>query len=600
MKSEFVETDVLVIGGGMAGLFAAVKAREAGARVLIVDKNYVSRSGATVLADGSFCVQKKDWGDDFGYAMDFITHGSEYINDPEWTEAGITESSARFDDLQSWGVEPLKGPDGSYIKGGGFPEYMNFNCLQYVELGPATVYLPKLRKHVEKLGIEILDHIMVTTLLCEEGQSCGAAGFHCKEGTFYSFHSKAVVLATGSGTLSKHTRGVNMSFLSFDGDAMAYRAGASIRGMEFKTVCFAPPKNEEERVDISGKEVYGAPAKHQQWNGEIMFFGFLPYVDAEGYPVDRRTAAVSAHEGRAPIYMDRDAVEPWAFHAIGMDSVPQEAMASSPGVQGSGNFRIDRAGLDMSREGLWKGLMRLEYCAAFRVGGAAGVASKGVDCSTDIKGLYGAGDAYGSLPSGACYPNLGLALRNAAVTGARAGESAAAFAKGNDMPAFPQARLDDIREQAFAPLGRKGGFCPAWAEQQLENLLVPYYVCYIKDAARIQAALTFVEFLKNHVGERLAANDIHELRHVHEAKNRILAMEISLRAILFREESRGGHYREDFPARDDRDWLAWVDVQEQDGKAAIVKTPVPESAWPDPSKPYRERYPNRFYGETTE
>jgi succinate dehydrogenase/fumarate reductase flavoprotein subunit len=78
----------------------------------------------------------------------------------------------------------------------------------------------------------------------------------------------------------------------------------------------------------------------------------------------------------------------------------------------------------------------------------------------------------------------------------------------------------------------------------------------------------------------------------------VLNAEMMLRASLFRTESRGQHYREDYPRRDDPEWLAWIKIKEEDGKMKAIKEPVPEKWWPDLTGPYEERYPCRFLGET--
>jgi len=93
------------------------------------------------------------------------------------------------------------------------------------------------------------------------------------------------------------------------------------------------------------------------------------------------------------------------------------------------------------------------------------------------------------------------------------------------------------------------------------------------------------------------ANDTHELRLAHETRNMILNAEMKLRASLFRTESRGAHYREDYPARNDKEWLAWVIISLDGDKMKLYKKPLPESWKPDPSVPYERRYRMRFPGE---
>jgi succinate dehydrogenase/fumarate reductase flavoprotein subunit len=127
--------------------------------------------------------------------------------------------------------------------------------------------------------------------------------------------------------------------------------------------------------------------------------------------------------------------------------------------------------------------------------------------------------------------------------------------------------------------------------------MVPYYVMQVKHGQRLQAALTMVEFLGGHLVPKMKARDAHELRIVHEARNMTLNAEMVLRASLFRRESRGSHYREDFPERVDPDWLAWTVLQQEQGEMKVLKLPIPKEWWPDLSKPYQERYELRFPSE---
>jgi succinate dehydrogenase/fumarate reductase flavoprotein subunit len=133
--------------------------------------------------------------------------------------------------------------------------------------------------------------------------------------------------------------------------------------------------------------------------------------------------------------------------------------------------------------------------------------------------------------------------------------------------------------------------------QLLQNTMMPYFISYIKKADRLQAALTIVEFIQEHLVPKLFAGDPHELRLAHETKNMVLSAEMRLRSALFRTESRGNHYREDYPRRDDPIWLAWTKIKEEQGKMTLIKVPVPKEWWPDLSTPYQQRYPFRFPGE---
>ena len=194
---------------------------------------------------------------------------------------------------------------------------------------------------------------------------------------------------------------------------------------------------------------------------------------------------------------------------------------------------------------------------------------------------------------------------HAAATGARAGLGAAKEAKRltsrADGPAGA-ARLDErlvaeARLRLLAPLERKGGFSPRWVTQVLQNTLAPYFVLYIKKGDGLQTALDTIEYLRDHIVPKLYARDDHELRLAHETANMVVNAEMKLRSSLLRTESRGTHYREDYPGRNDTEWLAWVRLREEGGAMKAYKEPIPGNGTPMPAKSYHERYPMRLPGE---
>jgi succinate dehydrogenase/fumarate reductase flavoprotein subunit len=172
--------------------------------------------------------------------------------------------------------------------------------------------------------------------------------------------------------------------------------------------------------------------------------------------------------------------------------------------------------------------------------------------------------------------------------------AAAEYALQTKKPIVNEEEQVRVKKILYAPIERQGGFTPGWVTQILQNTMMPYWVLYVKHGERLQATLKQIEFMRDRIVPKLTAKDAHELRLAHETKNMILGAEMKLRASLFRTESRGTHYREDYPLRDDPDWLAWVKIKEEQGEMKLHKEPIPEKWWPDLSKSYEERYPLRF------
>lgn len=536
-----IRTDVLVIGGGIAGGYAAIKAADAGASVILVDKGYMSRSGQSPYVD-SFLVFNEDWGDKLDEWMEMIGRVGEHVNHREWTKVGLVESHDRYRELVEWGVAFAKHEDGSLYR-----KPSKLGAAKTIFMEPATIPVA-LREQCLARGVNILYRRMIYDLLMNDGKVVGAVGFGIKNSALTIIESKSVVLATGaSGLKGPHWP---IHSLTGDGDAMAYRAGAAITGKEFMD---PHPTSAETPADFNWQFKFGGRKLEDKGppQGHI--------TNAEGDVVPQRGTLFldlefEAHAGRAPLQ----------FHPEG-DRVAGRTLVGG----GALGMSIHKA------EGVW----------AHDMNGWSGV-----------PGLYAAGDALGTMASGATYAAMGLSSANCTVTGARAGTAAAEYAASIDQPVLDPEQLEQVRARILAPLERKGGFSPGWVTNLLRGYMSPYFVLMVKHHDRLQATLTMVEFIRDHLVPKMFANDQHELRLVHETANMVLNAEMRLRAGLFRTESRGCHYREDFPSRDD-DWLAWVLIREENGKMVLEKEPVPDEWKPDPSRPYEERYEWRLPNE---
>lgn len=534
-KEQRITTDVLVVGGGMAALFAAIKAKEEGVSVTMVDKGYTGRSGQSPYADGflSFDPDKNNLQD----AMDYAARMGEYINNKEFTRVALEECEDRFNDLVSWGVEYYKNEDGSPRKLTPPNKASAYNLVGLK--APNTV-----RKHAKKIGVEIIDRTMITDLLTHEDRVIGAVGLAIDDGGFLVIHSRATIICTGGSGFKPH--GWPIHGLTADGDAMAYRVGASITGKEFVDAHnsqmvfdyvkrFSGPKNRPPVAPGNGPK--------NAYEEEILDIGTLSLFNE-----------FHIHQGKGPI--KHNAPDGQEITIVG-------------GVS---------AGLCSHKtEGIWP---------------------KSIDCDTEIDALFAAGDSLGTMQVGARYIP-GISLAGSAVTGSRAGKSAAALIGSIDLPSIHEDQLSKLKEALYQPLDRKGGYSPTWVTQTLQHYMIPYFVTYVKSEKRLEATLTMIEFLRDHMVPKLKANDPHELRLAIETKNMILNAEMKLRAGLARKESRGNHYRDDYPNRDDN-MLAWIKLRHVKRKMVVEKEIVPKDWLPKDfdKMSYEERYPIPFLNES--
>ncbi|MEM1839426.1 MAG: FAD-dependent oxidoreductase [Candidatus Bathyarchaeia archaeon] len=549
MREKVIESDVLVVGGGVAGCFAAVRARERGLNVTLVDMGYTGYTGATRRALLGLFVYNPEWGTDLNACMEAITRKGEYLNDREWTEIILKESWQIFQELLSWGADFRLESEKYFLK-----RYPPFTIVPLGEYGVG----PACRRREEAMGVRIIDRTMITDLLKHDGRIVGAVGFSVYTGDLYIFKAKATVMATGFHSLTSGT-----------GGAMAYRAGAEMSGMEFPYTWPGPYMFERGVQEIAARNV------------------FMRFIDGEGNPIDISdkyeldlTMEFLVHAGKGPIYWDLDSAT-----LEDIERMKRRIQNVYP------RFKPD---FDFSKRGKLPSFgAGIEMGAGSIQGGGVWLVNK--KCATSLPGLFAAGECAGVWALGGYHPAPGFGLLTSAVTGARAGIGAAEYAAEMDIPEVDKEEL--MIEEVYAPIMRRSGFDPRWAAQMIYNVTTPYFIRYIKRGDRLEAALTLIEFIRDHIVPKLYARDWHELWLAHEVRNAVLHAEMILRCSLFRAESRCTHYREDYPRRVDPDWLAWVKFKNDYGKMKIWKEPIPQKWWPDLSKPYEERYPRRFPGE---
>ena len=531
-----ISTDVLVVGSGMAGLFAAVKAHDAGAKVMMVSKGRLGSSGQTPFAKGIFAYDKDKEELSIDEFVAKVSRSALGTNNQTYTRQLAEHSLARVSELKEWG---------------------------FFE---SSLYNKSFSKPIKDRNIPVQERVTITHLIKEDERVVGAAGFSIDEQKVIFYEAKSVILCTGAGGFKPN--GFPICDLTHDGTIMAYDIGAKVTGKEWNDG--HPSRGENPAACYDG------------W-GDM--FEQKPGTTGIGVRHDLGVDMnYMAYKSGGAAKMGPPGAGNQDNSVTGGPYRPEEFS----GGGGPGGPPQDGKGEERKRPPKKDGKGGPPGMGGNVVGGSsAGMAihkAEGLvpindQCESTIPGLYAAGDALGSYMAGGIYTQIGSSLAGSAVQGAIAGEASAQYSKEIDTYKISTSKLNDIEEDILAPLKREAGYSPAWVTQTLQSIMIPNFIIYIKKENLMKAALAYVEELRDHHVPHLRASNMHELRLAHETKNMVISAEMKLRASLMRKESRCSHYRLDYPEMDNENWQAWINIfKGENGTMQLEKQPF--NTWP--------------------
>ena len=520
LRTEVVETDVLCVGGGPAGLCAAIRAAELGAKVVVADKSNTLRSGDAGMGNDHFrCYIPEVHGDDVEVIVKETAVSQSAGHRPEsFVRLFLQNSTGMVKRWDQWGI-PMK-YEGKYEFAG--HGYAGHPLILLHYSGQDTKLV--LTKQALKTGVKIVNRVMIHDLLTEGGKVWGAIGVDTREPRIIVFKAKSVILATGKfmrlfpGATPGWLFNVNTSPINTgDGRAMAYRAGCELTNLELSARWAGP--------------------RYFARNGKGSWMGVLR--DPHGKPVgpfvtkpDKHTGDMTSDiyrdlfddytkSGRGPVYMDMagiskedyDYMKYWLIHE-----------ANTPIL----DF--------MEQEGADPREHPIEFMTygMFTPGGIY-YNEKG---ETPLKGLFAAGDEF-----------YAFVIAGAAVFGWLSGESAATYAKQAPSPEMSKAqpRVDEIKALCETILARDEGGA-AWQEANIAvQQVMADYCGLVRSETLLQAGLSHFRRLKQKIHGSLKAQNQHELTRCLEVLNLVDLGELTFIAAQERKETRPGHRRVDHP-----------------------------------------------------
>jgi succinate dehydrogenase/fumarate reductase flavoprotein subunit len=544
-----LNADVLVIGGGFGGLAAAIRIKELSpnASVLLVDKQTIGWGGKANKGAGVLWVLAPE--DNLDAFVDFhVKNIGIYLNDQDLLYAMAGESYRAAMKLADWGVKVLKTPAGELD--------VSRLPLGWSLAAADLDMMQALRAKAAKLGVTLVDKTQVIELLKQDERVTGAAGFNLLDGRLAVFNAKATILANGDCDFGVMRMWANATG---DGIAAAYHAGAEMRNAEFGNFYDVINKGTGIPVVFGFNHLYNA--KGEQISSKYM----------QGPRPDIPISIILGMEkeiieGRGPIYID---------------------MSEYAGSAANGGiFKWDRPHLkalferEFAKEQQYgpPPSKRMEVSLGFT--GELSPVKVDHEMKTTVPGLWAIGDTSyaGSAWAGATEaPPGGLrgsGLMNALLGALMAGPSVSQYIKEIAPSAAGSNELARLRESVFAPLNRETGYLASDAIRSVQEVVIPVKYSMRRNRERLEEALTKIERVQAGLPE-LYAKDPHELGRCHEAACIALCAEMEFRAALARTESRGWHYREDYPQRDDEKWLKWVIVKKMRDKMVVTTEAIP-------------------------